>query len=244
MERVLALGGGGFLMEDGRSAIDEYLLELAHRDRPRICFVPTPSGDLPEHLEKFYAAYTPALCEPTHLSFFRKPSENSVAPAGLEEHILSRDIVFVGGGNTKSALGVWREWGLDAVLGRALKAGVILSGMSAGAMCWFELGLTDSFWGPELQPLRCLGFLPGSCGVHYGSDSKRRPALHAALKSGTVSRAVAIDDYAAVLYRDGQVERVLSWSSGATAYSVTISDGNVDESAYEAQNIARRGANS
>lgn len=244
MEQILALGGGGFLMEDGRSAIDEYLLGLAQRDKPRICFVPTPSGDLPEHLEKFYAAYASALCEPTHLSFFRKPSEKSVALDDFEEHILSRDIVFVGGGNTKSALSVWREWGLDAVLRKALKAGVILSGMSAGAMCWFDLGLTDSFWGADLQPLPCLGFLPGSCGVHYSSDPKRRRALHAALKAATVSRAVAIDDYAAVLYRDSQVDRVLSWSAGATAYSVTIADGNVDDLAYDAEDISKEKTNS
>lgn len=242
MQRVLALGGGGFLMEDGRSAIDDYLLELAQRDRPRICFIATPSGDLPEHLDKFYAAYTPTLCDATHLSFFRKPSHNSVALDGLREHILSRDIVFVGGGNTKSALSVWREWRLDAVLREALQAGVILSGMSAGAMCWFEHGLTDSFWGAELQPLRCLGFIRGSCGVHYSSDPQRRRALHAAIKAGKVSRALAIDDYAAVLLVEGEVETVLSWSAGATAYRVALGDQGVDEIAYDARELAKKAA--
>jgi dipeptidase E len=243
VHRVLAIGGGGFLMEDGPSPIDYYLLSLAQRAKPRVCFIPTPSGDLPEHLDKFYLAYSTALCDPSHLSFFRKPSERSVPLDGFKEQVLSQDIIFVGGGNTKSALAVWREWGLDIVLRKALEAGVILSGMSAGAMCWFQQGLTDSFWGPEYQPLTCLGFLSGGCGVHYSTDPKRRRALHAAIEASAIKPSIAIDDYAAALYCDGQVDRILSWRNGATAYQVSLQAGRANEVSYACEQIATEKAN-
>ena len=229
MQRILAIGGGGFLMENGPSPIDRYLLELAGHCRPRVCFVPTPSGDLPEHLDKFYLAYPDANCDPSHLSFFRRPSKGSAPLDSFEAHVLAQDIVYVGGGNTKSALAVWREWGLDVVLKKALESGVILSGMSAGAMCWFRQGLTDSYWEPEHRPLDCLGFLAGGCGVHYGSDPSRRSALHAAIEARTIEPSIAIDDQAAVLYRDGLLERVLSWREGATAYLVSLDAGRAHE---------------
>jgi len=244
MQRILAIGGGGFLMEEGVSPIDRYLLGLAKRDSPRVCFIPTPSGDLPEHLEKFYRAYSTTLCSPSDLSFFRKPAQRSASLSGFEDHLLSQDIIFVGGGNTKSALAVWREWSLDVVLRKALSSGVILSGMSAGAMCWYEQGLTDSFWGPEYRPLTCLAFLPGGCGVHYSDDPKRRRTLHSAIEASTIKPAIAIDDYAAVLYTDGRVDRVLAWRAGATAYHVTLDNGRAKEIAYASEHIATEKANS
>src|SRR5258708_3657214 len=153
VQRVVAIGGGGFLMEDTSSPIDHYLLSLAKSDVPRVCFIPTPSGDLPEHLDKFYQAYSTPGCHPSHLSFFRKPSHGSVPLENFETHLLSQDIIFVGGGNTKSALAVWREWGLDIVLRKALEAGVVLSGMSAGAMCWFQQGLRSPLQQRPKAPL-------------------------------------------------------------------------------------------
>ena len=224
-------------MEDGPSPIDRYLLGLAERDKPRVCFIPTPSGDLPEHLDKFYQAYPTALCDPSDLSFFRRPSQSGVPLEGFEEHVLSQDIVFVGGGNTKAALAVWREWGLGAVLKKALEAGVVLSGMSAGAMCWFQQGLTDSFWGAEYRPLTCLAFLAGGCGVHYSSDPGRRRALHSAIEAAVIKPSIAIDDHAAALYCDGQVERIVSWRNGATAYRVSLEGGRANEVAYACEHI-------
>lgn len=232
MQRILAIGGGGFLMEDGPSPIDHYLLHLAQKSRPKVCFIPTPSGDLPEHLEKFHAAYSASLCDASHITFFRKPSQSSVPLNRLEEHVLSQDIVFVGGGNTKSALAVWREWSLDSFLGKALEAGVILAGMSAGAMCWFQQGLTDSFWGPMHRPLTCLGFLSGGCCVHYNGDPDRRRSMHAALEASAIEPSIAIDDYAAALYSNGEVERILSWRDGAKAYRVSLINGSVSEVPY------------
>jgi dipeptidase E len=224
-------------MEDAPSAIDDYLLHLAKRDKPRICLIPTASGDLPEHIDKFYAAFPSDRCVPTHLAFFRKPVSGNVPSSAFEARILAQDIIFVGGGNTKSALAVWREWRLDTALKAALGAGVVLSGMSAGAMCWFEQGLTDSFWGSDYRTLACLGFLPGGCGVHYSSDETRRSALYAAIEARAILPSVAIDDYAAVLYSDGKVSQVVSWRDSATAYRVFLENGRAKEVGYAAERI-------
>ena len=133
--RILAIGGGGFLMEDTPSPVDRYIARLTGRDRPRVCFISTPSGDSVESIEKFYAAFESLGCEAAHLAFFRKPFRASLSLASFAELVLTQDAIFVGGGNTKSALAVWREWGLDRVLAEARRRGILLSGISAGAMC-------------------------------------------------------------------------------------------------------------
>ena len=202
-------------MEESASPIDELLRQLTRTDTPRICFIPTPSGDLPEHIEKFYKAYSSPRCAPSHLAFFRKPAAGAVPLNAFEDHLLAQDAIFVGGGNTKSALGTWREWGLDQALSRAYSSGVLLAGMSAGAMCWFDAGLTDSFWGAGYRPLQCLGLLRGGCGVHYHSDPARKERLFAAIEAGVIPSSVAIDDFAAILYEDEQVVRTFTWATGA-----------------------------
>lgn len=232
MQRILALGGGGFLMEDAASPIDAYILTLAGKRNPKICFVPTASGDHPDHIDKFYAAYGKLECQPSHIAFFRKPMPGSISISTLEENVLGQDVIFVGGGNTKSALAVWREWRLACILRRALSSGVLLTGMSAGAMCWFESGLTDSYWDSGYRPLQCLGFLPGSCAVHYHSDGQRQSRLAEALLAGALPAAIAIDDYAGVLFHNGTVSQVVGWRSGATAYTVTVESGRVIETPY------------
>ena len=226
-------------MEDGPSPIDALVLRLTGKAKPRICFVPTPSGDLPEHIEKFYSAFGSEACHPSHLSFFRKPSPGSLPLASFREQLVAQDVVYVGGGNTKSALGVWREWGAAEVFSQAYAAGVLLAGMSAGAMCWFEAGLTDSYWGAGYQPLACLGFLPGGCGVHYHSDPQRRSRLHAAIAASAVPPSVAIDDFAAVLFENEVVSKAFAWSPGARAYRVAPHQGGALETALESTHLAR-----
>ncbi len=237
MKRILALGGGGFLMENRHSPIDRHIVKLAGKARPRICFVSTASGDLPEGIDKFYEAYGALDCEPCHLAFFRKPTAGAVPLVNIAETLLGMDAIFVGGGNTKSALAVWREWGLQEILHRALHAGVLLAGMSAGAICWFDSGLTDSFWGAGLQPLRCLGFLPGACSVHFHSEPGRREKLHEAVQARLFPEAIGIDDYAGVLYQDGAISQVVNWRRGATAYRIAFRDGQVIEEPLASENI-------
>lgn len=235
--RILAIGGGGFMMEDGISAIDAYICDLTGRSKPKVCFIATPSGDLPAHIDKFYTTYAALGCETSHLAFFRLPSHNAISVTDFARHLLAQDAIFVGGGNTKSALAVWREWAVDEALRAAWENGVLLAGMSAGAMCWFESGLTDSFWGADYRPLQCMGLLPGACGVHYSSDQKRRASLHQALKLNTVPASIAIDDHAAVLFEGIDIDRVVSWRHGATAYRVDREEDAVIETSMPAEFI-------
>jgi dipeptidase E len=231
MRRILAIGGGGFMMEDSLSPIDKHLVSLTGEARPRVCYLATASGDLPAHLDKFHATYDSLGCESTHLAFFRQQSPRAIPSSDFHARLLEQDAIFVGGGNTKSALAVWREWGVDHVLREAWERGVLLAGMSAGAMCWFEAGLTDSFWGAEYRPLDCLGLLPGGCAVHYSGDPKRRETLHAAQRADAIPASLAIDDFAAALYVDTSLEHVLSWRRGATAYRVYRDGDRVMETA-------------
>jgi peptidase E len=235
--RILAIGGGGFLMEDGPSPIDRYIAELAGAPKPRICFIPTASGDPPEMIEKFYSAFEALGCECSHLAFFRKPFRSSLPLADYRGRLLEQHAIFVGGGNTKSALAVWREWKLDDVLREAWSRGVLLSGMSAGALCWFEHGLTDSYWGAGLKPLPCLGLLAGSCCVHYNGDAARRPALHGMLQDGVFQSALAIDDGAAVLFDHSHPARVVRWHEHSTAYRVAAVGPRIEETPLAAEVI-------
>jgi dipeptidase E len=237
VKRILALGGGGFLMENRHSPIDQYIVKLAGKVRPRICFVSTPNGDLPEGIDKFYEAYGSLNCEPSHLAFFRKPGPGAIALASLDDTLLGMDAIFVGGGNTRSALAVWREWGLQEVFQRALLSGVLLCGMSAGAICWFESGLTDSVWGAGLQPLRCLGFLGGACSVHYHSEPMRKAMLHELVAARGLAEGIGIDDYAAVLYEDGRIAKVLSWRRGAAAHRVMYRDRRIVEQVLPGESV-------
>jgi len=225
-------------MEDAPSPIDRYIAQLTGRERPKVCFISTPSGDSIEMIDKFYATYESLGCEAAHLAFFRKPFRASLPLASFTESLLGQDAIFVGGGNTKSALAVWREWGLDRVLTEAWHRGILLSGMSAGALCWFEEGLTDSYWGAGLKPLQCLGLLSGGCCVHYSSEPERRVRLHHEINKGVSGPRVAIDDGAAILYSRMNVQEVVSWRTGANAYQVVGEGGKVVERAYDAHTIA------
>lgn len=155
-------------MEDS-PVLDLYILSQARRANPKVCFLPTASGDAENYIGRFYAAFSKLNCQPVHLSLFKTP------PMNCEKILLDCDIIYVGGGNTKSMLALWREWKVDSLLERAGNEGVILTGISAGAICWFTEGLTDSA-AQELSPLQCLGFLAGSCCPHFDGEIERRPS--------------------------------------------------------------------
>lgn len=151
MKQIIALGGGGFSMEPENPLLDIYILNQAEASRPKICFLPTASGDAQNYIDRFYQAFEKQNCEPSHLSLFQPHTRN------FQTYLLDRDIIFVGGGNTRNLLVLWKEWGLDEILHKAYQKGIVLSGISAGSLCWFEEGLTDSY-GNELETLVCLGF--------------------------------------------------------------------------------------
>jgi peptidase E len=215
------MGGGGFA-EEQDARMHRYLLSLASSKRPRICLVATGKGDNPQTIEAFYAAFRRLGCEPTHLSLFDREVKN------LTRFVLNQDIVLVWGGNTASMLAVWRAHGLDEVIRKAAAEGVVLAGACAGALAWFEDGVTDSYGG--LDPLGDgLGLLSGSLCPFYDADPKRRPTYHRLVASGEMEAGVAIDVGVALRYQDGHLEDAVAQADGLFAYRVSAPAGELRE---------------
>jgi dipeptidase E len=221
-QHIIAIGGGGFSVANGPTPIDRYLLSLTGKAHPRVAMLPQASGESREYIIKFYEAYNRLECRCSHLSLF------SPHTADVEGYLLEQDIIFVGGGNTKSMLALWREWGLDAILRQAGKNGIILTGISAGANCWFEDCTTDSIPG-DLTALPCLGFLKGSCTPHYDGEEKRKPAVRQLVSSGELRPGHAFDDGAAGHFIDGELHTCLSWRPNAGGYYVDFADSEFTE---------------
>ncbi len=223
-KNIIAMGGGSFPIQRDLMRLERYALQQLSAKRPKICFVPTASGESPEYVVKFYEAFGHFDAELTHLSFF-KPSTNDLA-----DFLLRNDMIYVGGGNTKSMLALWREWGVDQIMHEAWGQGIMLCGVSAGAICWFEEGITDSF--PDaLTSMKCLGFLSGSSCPHYDGEADRRPSFHRMLQAGQVSDGIALDDGAAVHYRGREIHKIVSSRPDAKAYRLENVSGEVKETA-------------
>lgn len=205
------MGGGGF-MADPRSPLDGLLLELSGATRPRVCFLPTPAGDSDRAIAAFYEAFAARDCEPSCLRLFGTPERPA---ARLED----QDVIVVSGGNTANALALWRLHGIDVALRAAWERGAVLGGVSAGANCWFECCVTDSF-GPELDPLHDgLGLLPGSFCPHYDGEERRRPVYRQLVDEGFPA-GYAADDGVALHFEGTELrEAVASWPD-ARAYRI------------------------
>jgi dipeptidase E len=214
-KQIIAMGGGGFSMEPENLLLDQYVLKQSGKISPEVCFVPTASGDAQGYIERFYQSFETLDCKPTHLSLFKPPT------ADLEEYVLSKDVIYVGGGNTRNLIILWKEWGLDQIFRKAWERGIVLAGLSAGSICWFEEGVTDSIPG-ELTPLTCLGFLKGSNCPHYDGESERRPAYHKLVGSKKIQTGIAADDGVALHYIDEKLNKIVSSRENAAAYSVGI----------------------
>ncbi|MFI0967777.1 Type 1 glutamine amidotransferase-like domain-containing protein [Streptomyces sp. NPDC021080] len=195
--RRLVLLGGGFSTDDD-GLLDDWMLSLADVPRPKVCFLPTASGDAPAYVEQFHTAFRPRECEPAVLSLFRRELDDDALRAVL----LSQDIVYVGGGNTANLLAVWRTHGVDRLLREAYDRGTLLCGISAGANCWAEGSHTDSF-GPLTFLPDGLGLLPGSVCPHYDSEPGRRSSYHEAVAAGSLAAGWALDDGIGALFTDG-----------------------------------------
>ncbi len=215
MRQIIALGGGGFSMEPDNPLLDLYILKQAGKAKPQICFIPTASGDSDNYIARYYSFFDQQDCEPSHLSLFEPPTRD------IESFILEKDIVYVGGGNTKNLLALWKEWGLDGILRKAWNQGILLAGISAGSICWFEEGVTDSY-GDGLEPIKCLGFLKGSNCPHYDGEIERRPAYHKLIESKLIQSGVATDDGVAVHYKDQEISKIVSSRPDAKAYRVAF----------------------
>ncbi len=214
--RIVAMGGGGFSMEPENPLLDLFVLSLARSDRPRVCFVPTASGDSITYVLNFYRAFSKLDCRPTDLQLF----DRSVSD--LSSFLLEQDVIYVGGGSTANLLVVWRRHGLDAILRRAWGEGVVLCGLSAGMNCWFQQSVTDSFDLGRLTPLHDgLGLLPGSACPHYDGEAQRRPTYEALVGSGELEGGWAADDGAALVFAGEDLVEVVASRPKAAAYRVT-----------------------
>ena len=213
-------------MEWGNTLLDDYVLGLTHARRPRVCFLPTASGDADHYVVRFYRAFSAERCEPSHISLFRR--ETGVGDP--RAHLLAQDLIYVGGGSLVSLLGTWRAHGLDEVLREAWEAGVILCGGSAGALCWFGHGLSSFHEGP-VRRIEGLGLLPVSCAVHYNEEPGRRDAYLRAVSDG-MPAGYGVGDSAALHFVGTDLAEVVSSRPQASAAHVFADrDGVAGESA-------------
>ena len=209
MRQIVAFGGGGFSMESGNPLLDDYVLGLTGAAEPRVCFLPTASGDADHYLVRFYNAFR-ERARPSHVSLFRR--ERGVTD--VRRHLLAQDLIYVGGGSLLSLLGVWRAHGIDSILREAWEAGVVLCGLSAGSLCWFAEAVSG--YHDEVNRVEGLGFLPHSNAVHY-SDGDRRAAFHRHLLDG-MPAGYAAEDGAALRFVGDELVEVVSSRPEARAY--------------------------
>ena len=213
-------------MEPGNPLLDDHLLTLTGVENPRVCFLPTASGDADHYVVRFYRAFGSDRCRPSHGSLFRR--DRGLGDLGA--HLLAQDLIYVGGGSVLSLLGAWRAHGLDAVLAECWRRGVVLAGLSAGSLCWFAEAIT-AFHGPA-QRVEGLGLLPYANCVHYEDEPERREAFHASLCAGGRD-GYAASDGAALHFVGHDLERVVTSRPFARAFRVGCVDGIVSETELE-----------
>ncbi len=217
---IVAMGGGGFSMEPDNPRLDDFILGLTGVARPRVCFVPTPSGDDAGYVRLFTETLG-RRCEPSVAPLF-VPSD---PPVG--EIAAAADVIYVAGGNTVNTLAIWRAQGFDRCLREAWERGAVLCGLSAGAICWFASGVTD---GHVLEPglsafTGGLGLLAGSLCPHYDSEPGRRPTYHALVAGGALSGGYGVDDGAALHFVGTDLAEVVASRPGPAAYRVDAAGG-------------------
>jgi dipeptidase E len=203
-------------MEKDSSLLDDYVLSLVDAVRPRVCFLPTASGDADHYVVRFYRQFSPS-CEASHVSLFRRDQGTGGVEDDLETHLLAQDLIYVGGGNVVSMLGAWRAHGLDEVLHKAWRKGVVLCGPSAGSLCWFDEALSAFHGAP--RSVRGLGMLPYSNCVHYDAEPARRAEYHRFVGDG-MPPGFAVEDGVALHFRRTRLKRVVSSQPNARAYRV------------------------
>jgi len=233
---ILAMGGGGFTMEPSNPLLDDFVLGLSDADAPRILFLPTASGDQTAQITAFQARFGDRLCQPEYLSLFRLRDLRRP----LAELVLEQDIVYVGGGSMRNLLAIWRAHELDEALVRAWERGVVLVGLSAGAMCWFAAGVTRSSGPPE--PIEGLALLPGSLTVHADGEPERLPVWLTGVRAGELPGGWALDDGVGLLFRGRALERAVSSRPGAGAQRVDAIAGELVRKRIEPELLGDRPA--
>jgi dipeptidase E len=208
------MGGGGFTMQDPTPALDRLVLSLTGKPIPKICFLPTASGDPRDQVTGFYERFGDWPCSPSIVSLFHL-GRDRIDPI---KHLLAQDAIYVGGGSMRNMLAIWREHGIDSAMRTAWSRGIVLAGLSAGAMCWFEGGVSMSGGAPEA--VRGLRLLEGSLSVHLDGEPERLPAYRAAVAAGQLPPGYAADDGAAVLYKGARLAECVASRPGARVLRV------------------------
>jgi peptidase E len=211
--QIVGLGGGGDTPEQTHR-LHRYVLDLTGKQRPKMLFVPTAAADSDEYIVLAYERFR-NRADVTHLKTFPWPPED------LRDLILSQDAIYVSGGNTANMLAIWRVHGIEELMREAWESGIVLFGASAGMICWFEHGVTDSF-GPQLESMECLGFLTGSACPHYDGEERRRPRYRELVDDG-LPEGLAADDGVALHFVGTDLAEVATCRPGAAAYRVTRS---------------------
>ena len=222
---IIAIGGGGFGTNPGQGIIEEYILKQTKKKNPKICFIPTATGDNEAYKVNYYSTFTNLDCCPSHLDFFKRTPD-------LKELILNQDAIFVGGGNTKSMLAVWKEWGLDKILKKAYLNGTVMSGVSAGAICWFQNGITDS-WASSLKMMPCLNFIKGTCCPHYDEEPERKPTVKNFLLRNKMKNVYAVDGGAALHIKDEKIFKSIIFKKNKSSYLVDVKKKNINEKSFK-----------
>jgi dipeptidase E len=220
-KQIVAMGGGGFSHTSKVSKIDEYILRLANKPYPKIAFLATATGDSATYIKKFYEAFSQADCLCSHYDIFKSNHTN------IESFLLEQDIIYVGGGNTFNMITLWKARGVDKILKKAWEKGIILCGISAGSICWFESGNTDSFG--KLEKIEGLGFLQYSNSPHYNSEPDRRASFQDLITSKSINTGYGVDDYGALHFIDQDLHATISESEDSYAYKTYLSNNKLVE---------------
>jgi dipeptidase E len=229
--QIVALGGGMFSMEPENGLLDKYILNLVPSERPKICFLGTASSDGQEYRDMFYNFFRKKNCEPTHLAL-------TDPPRNIASFIMKQDIIHVGGGNTSLIMQAWKEHGVDKIMKKAWNSGIILTGMSAGAICWFNDGITN----PEpgvLTRLPCLGLLKGSFCPHYDERAELRHAYKKLILEKTIGEGYGAEDGVALHFVDNKLIKIVTSRPGASAFRVYISKHKIVEERLESEYLGR-----
>lgn len=219
--QIIAIGGGGFGRDPKNPIIEKYIIDQSRLLKPNICFFPTASAENTDYIDNYYRAFSKLECNPKHISLFSRTPN-------LKEEIENSDIIYVGGGNTKSMLAVFEEWDINNLLREAYKAGKILAGVSAGAICWFTQGITDS-WERDLKILDCLDILEGCCCPHYDGEKDRRPTVMQLLNTDKIKSCIAIEDGAAIHYKGDKPFKAISFYKDAKVFNIYKNNKNIHE---------------
>ena len=212
-KNIVAIGGGGFGRTVKDLRIEEYILSLSNKEKPNICFIPTATGDNDSYKVNYYDVFTKFNCNPSHIDFFKRTID-------LSSHIPQQDIIFVGGGNTKSMLAVWKDWGLDVLLRKAYENGTVMSGVSAGAICWFDKGITDSY-AKELAIIDCLGIVEGIACPHFDEEKEREPYVNDVIQREIIESCICIEGNCALHIKNDFDYSSIDFGNGRNCFRVT-----------------------